>query len=120
LKWTDEKIIAHAKNKYIAELDKGRGIKKYYLPFLDSNINLLSSFDMEFQRQIHEVRERLSILHQEIDFARYFFEKTFDSSLTKEDKERINGNLDISSKNVLEISRQIADKITYILKNFSD
>ena len=73
---------------------------------------------MKIQRLISQVRGSLSILNEEADNARFYFEKTFDSSLDEQNQKIIKSNLDYSYRNIMGMSRRLADKITDLIKNF--
>ena len=52
----------------------GVGLKKYSLPFLESQIQSLSICPLEFQQKVLNMRAQLELLNQEIEFARYSFQ----------------------------------------------
>jgi len=116
MKLDDEKIQAIISNQGKAALS----LKKFFLPFLDSNINNLSLFDVKFQNFVLEIRAKLNLLNEEIDLSRFFYEKTFDSSLSPKNHQIINKNLDQLYQNVANIARLTADKITNLIQNFGD
>ncbi len=91
---------------------KGLAIKKYDMPFINENYKDLCLFDMKFQKDISEVRCQLNILNEQIDNARFYFEKTFDSSLSDSNSKIINSNLEQSyiqiNTTIINISNHIS------------
>lgn len=88
----------------------GHGVKKYDTPFLNSNINYLTTFDKTFQNKIFNIKTQLSILHEEIDNARFYFRKTFDS-LEEPNDQIIRDNLNDSYNHIARMARRLADRI---------
>lgn len=118
LKFTDEQIEALAKHEAKMAMVAGSVLKKCSLPFLDNNMNRLSLFGMGLQRLILQIRGRLTMLNQDIDSTQYYFQRTFDSTLSPENEKIIRINLTANYERIMENSRDIADKITYVIQNF--
>ncbi|MBM4137109.1 MAG: hypothetical protein FJ241_09820 [Nitrospira sp.] len=111
---TDEELSAISE-KLKTESLRGLSVKKYELPFLDSKINYLTFFDESFQNKILEMRSQLSLLHEEVNQAHFYFEKTFDSSMSTENHRIIRENLEDSYKNIAKKARTIADRIGKVM-----
>lgn len=109
--WTDAQIQDWERRRR-AEQISGKSIRKYYSPFLDANISQLSLFDVKFQRLIHQIRGRISMLNEVTDEAWYYFGKTFDSTLDATNHGIITANLDKAYTVIWEMSRITGDKIT--------
>lgn len=90
------------------------GLKKYKLPFLTSQITSLSLFSPEFQRRILQVNARLGMLNDEIDMAWFNYTKTFDSSLSEDNRMIILGNLEQSYQTIMRMCRDIVCSISFI------
>lgn len=86
-------------------------MKKYELPFLTSKMDSLTVFDESFQNKIFEIRSQLNILHEEVDQSRFYFEKSFDSTLTDENHNIIIANLENTYRNISQRSRRLADRV---------
>lgn len=118
LKKRDDEIDAEVK---YSRASKPEGmvflVKSFSLPFLDSHLNLLSIFDIDIQRLIFQIRGRLDLLNQEIETNRFFFEKTFDKSLSPEDYQSIIKNSRVSYLLMGRLSYQTAELITKLLKS---
>ena len=87
------------------------GWKKYQLPFLESQIQTLGLFEPPFQKVVMEVRAQLALLHEDIDQARFYVEKTFDSSLSDQNFKNVNQGLDGLTATIGKRVRQIVDLI---------
>jgi hypothetical protein len=76
-------------------MEKGLGLnlKRFHLPFLDSKMGEVSSFRIELQNIIYEIRSRLQIINEEIDSAIEYFRMTFDSSISTENHRIIKESL---------------------------
>lgn len=84
------------------------GLKKYPTPALDAAVAAVSLFKPAEQRQILELRTLVSNLESATDEAWRFFEKTFDSSLTANDRRRIDVNLETAYAQSAQICERIA------------
>lgn len=91
-------------------------LKKYYLPFLSSQIPSLSLFTPEFQRLTLDIYSRLSLLNEEIDSYKFYYEKTFDPAISGENRKSVRENLNQTSRHIERISRQTADKIGIVIE----
>lgn len=110
LNLTDEQLSAISQQSK-AESKRGLSFKKYELPFLDSKINYLTVFDESFQNRVLEIKTQLKLFHEEIDQARFYFEKTFDSTMSPENQDIIRTNLEGCYKNLGRQARNLADRI---------
>jgi hypothetical protein len=81
LKLTDNEIGAISLRG--ASKTGGLTIKKYSLPFLNSQLSSLYLFSPEFQRISLKIASRLEIINDEIDTAMFNYKKTFDSLSTE-------------------------------------
>lgn len=110
LKLSDEELLVISQ-QLKAKSKRGYSLKKYELPFLDSKIVNLTVFDESFQNHILEIKTQLKLIHEEIDQAKFYFEKTFDSTLSTENYQTIRDNLEDSYGNLSRQSRNLADRI---------
>ncbi|HEX8652261.1 MAG TPA: hypothetical protein VF708_15575 [Pyrinomonadaceae bacterium] len=94
----------------------GLNLKKYTLPFLTSQMTSLSLFTPEFQRLALDIYAQLSILNEEIDVARFNYEKTFDNSLSKNSYAAVRTNLEQTYQNIAGLCRRLSETIGLILK----
>lgn len=98
--------------------DQNRGLnfKKYVVPLLDSKISHLHVFDQESQNVLLEIKTRLNLIHEDIDQYRFYFNQTFNSSLSSGNLELIRGNIRDSYENISQQARITADLIQRILE----
>lgn len=89
--------------------------RRYSLPFIDSQLNSLSLFDLEFQRQIHSVRATLGIINEEIDVAWFYFQKTFDT-LSETNRGVVQKNLVASHEFIGKTAHQLVNDISDALE----
>lgn len=119
LKSSDEEIDAYAKHMAQQKDVIARTLKKYSLPFLESNMGSVSLLDMKLQRLVIQIRARLNSVNEEINLNRFYYEKTFDSTLSDEKSETIKNNLSQSYQNISRQYRIIVDQITYLTDKLS-
>lgn len=113
LELTDEQI------KILTDHDKadssgGLSMKKYNVPLLETKFALISSFNTTLQNQLIELRTNLSMLNEEVDQARYYFNLTFDSNLSTTNHEIININLDKTYTQYSVMARKIVNQLNSI------
>lgn len=95
--------------RFAAQASQGSpGLKKYPTPALDAAVGSVSLFKPQEQRQILEMRTLVSNLESATDEAWKFFEKTFDGSLTANDRQRIDVNLETAYAQAAQICERIA------------
>src|SRR2546430_1081622 len=70
----------------------------------------------EFQRLAHRIRGRLTILNQDIEISWFYFQKTFDSSLSDLNRGLIAENQDACQRAIRNMARLICDDIQAILQ----
>jgi hypothetical protein len=103
----------------IARLSKGKWdsfkLKKLSLPFLASQIPSLSLFRPEYQRLALSIHSLLETYNEEVDAYRFYYEKTFDSSLSNNSRNAVLANLENTSQHVVILCRQIGDRIEQLL-----
>ena len=85
--------------------------KRYSVPFLDAHLSALNLFSVQFQALAHRIRGKLQILNQEIDVTWFYFQKTFEGSLSELNRSIIQGNHEASHDYIGRLSRQIIDDI---------
>jgi hypothetical protein len=90
--------------------------RRYSLPFLDAHLNALNWFSVDFQTSVHRIRSLLSIINQEADVSWFYFQRTFDSSLSVVNRQIIQTNYDGSHDLIGKAARQIVDEIESLLK----
>ena len=89
---------------------------KFALPFLDAHLHDLNWFSVDFQAAVHRIRSVSSTLNQEVDVTWFYFQKTFDRSLTDLNRKIVQNNYDASHDFIGELARQIIDDIEALLK----
>jgi len=110
---SDDQIHALAQHSKAAP-EGGLTLKKYQLPLLDSSISSLASLSTDLQNHLLELKTHLGLLNEEVDQARYYFDLTFQSSITNENRARVNENLISCYMKYGSRARQIADLISNI------
>lgn len=102
-----ENLSSHANNKQLAEIqllycdeEGGLSLKKFYLPFLESKIELFPIFTDKFRSLIFEIRSQIQVINEEIDNAQFYFRKTFDSAMSAENHKIVRQNLKSCYENI--------------------
>ena len=109
--WSDEQIDHAAATGAFKRGTAAISLKKHSLPFLTANLSLLSSLGVDLQRKIVRIKTNLDALNQEIELAYYFWDKTFDSSLGEDSRNKVRENLNASYEHIFGLSRRLADMI---------
>ncbi len=86
-------------------------LKKIELPLIDSKLDSLSRFDVEFQRKLLDIRTQLNFMNEEIEQSRLYFKMTFDGGISDENHNLIRKNLTDSNLHISQISRTIVEKV---------
>jgi hypothetical protein len=103
---SEAKLVA---KNFAAQLSQGSpGVKKYPTPALESAVASVSLFRPDEQRLILEMRTLVSNLESATDEAWRFFEMTFNSSLTPNDRRRVEINLETAYSQVAQLCERIA------------
>jgi hypothetical protein len=95
---------------------KASFIKNINLPFLEVNILSFTLFGSDFQRSLFSILARINMLNEEIDRNNFYYEKTFDSTITRENWLILDGNTKKGYENIIKICRYLAESIIEILK----
>jgi len=83
------------------------GLKEIQTPFLDAHLIALPLFKETFQSRILEIKSKIGIINQEIIQARFYFEKSFDSTVNDNNRKILDSNT-LSSYNNLSQQAKIA------------
>jgi hypothetical protein len=116
--YPDEQFEAFSKLNKEELINKPTLLKKYDLLFLESNFTAISIFDRQFQFRIIEIKSRIRTLNAEIDRNNFFYEKTFDSSITGNNHQIIVNNLQEGQKHVITISKKIVSAINNLVARY--
>ena len=112
----DDQSIRDLSRAHAAPSTQSLTFKRYSLPYLEAHLSELSLFSEEFQRLAHQIRDRLTIFNQQIDISWFYFQKTFDSSLSDLNRNLIAQNQDASQRLISRLARLICDDIQAILQ----
>jgi len=104
-----------------AELNKSAplsslALKKHYTPILETHMATLINLDSNYQNLIIEIKSQISILNEQVDLAQFYYQKTFDSSLSSENHQIIEINLNDTYLDVFEKAKDIVELISQCLK----
>ncbi len=91
LELSDEQILAVCKHGKAAA-EGALNLKKYTIPLLESKYSLLSAYDTSFQNRMFEISTHMSMLNEDVDQARYYFQLTF-NEMSDDNHERVVNNL---------------------------
>jgi hypothetical protein len=115
----DEKLANQFAMLGRAQPGVGSSLKKYETKFLESNLVEIIRLPITTQRKIHEFRNQLSILNQDITKADSYMMMTFNSSLSEENHKRVTKDLTNLYGIVQGRCKSLADKIEMILTDLS-
>jgi len=112
----DELEAAMKTMKSSADLKQGLTVRKFSYPFIDANYGDLHMFDIGFQKNILEIREQIKNINDEIDNARFYFTKTFDSGLSKGNAIIVKKNLESSYGYIAKMSIDATNNLSTIIE----
>jgi hypothetical protein len=72
---------------------KASFIKKFSLPLLTENISSISLLESNLQHSLLDIRTKISWLNEMVERHNFYFEKTFDSGISSENREIIDSNI---------------------------
>lgn len=103
----DEQLKLISTNYQNTKTTDAVNLKSVKHPYIDANISLISLFDQKFQRFITRFIASINQFNEEIYQSRFYYEKTFDISIGKENHKIIQANLldsyNLISKKSVEI-----------------
>ena len=91
----------------------GRGAQwgNLSLPFLEANLQVIHGYPATTQAEILGIRTQAGFLSQNADELRELNRMTFDSSITPENRERVQSNIRELWRFTAELARRVADRI---------
>lgn len=113
---SDKDLAAVAQRGKAAPLDAVM-LKKFNAPFLDGHIGALVILPSDFQNLLIELKVQLGVLNEQVDDARFFYRKTFDSDISDGNYQILQKNLKISYLDVRQRARDVADLVSKCLKS---
>ncbi len=96
---------------------RGLSLKKINLPLVDSKLDSLSLFDLEFQRKLLDIRIQINFMNEEIEQARFYHRLTFDSGISNENHQLIVQNYTDSNLHISQIAKSIVQKIDSFIQD---
>lgn len=90
-------------------------LKKYNIPLLDANIGALVVLPSDFQNLLIEIKTQIGILNEQVDEAKFFYKKTFDSGISKENYKILQHNIRNTYLQVCQRAKDVADLVTKCL-----
>ncbi len=98
-----------------AEEGVGLSLKTFSASFLESNMWLISQLPIDVQAKIHEFKNHLNTLNQEIVKSNDYLTMTFDSSITDENHKRISSDIINKYVEIQGMCRRVAEKLDAVL-----
>jgi hypothetical protein len=111
----DDVDVGQAAEIFRSQEGMGSSLKLFQAKFLESQLVEIAKMRTSTQRKIHEFRNQLDTLNQEIAKTDSYMKMTFDGSLSEENFRRVNAELNSKYNFVQDRCRLAADKITAIL-----
>jgi len=118
LKLNDDQIrVVNQLNKQ--KPPKASFIKKFNLPVLDENISSISLLDSDLQYSLLDIKTKINWLNEIVERHNFFFEKTFDSGISRENWEIIDSNIREGYAQLGKWCRNTSELIMKLLKELS-
>lgn len=89
----------------------GLALKKYTVPYLEAKMDQVGLFSEETQSTLLSIKGQLELMNQEIDLARHYTDKTFDSNLSEENYASVRFNVTSRYQHVAEGAETIVNFI---------
>lgn len=105
-----------AQKKALAEQGVGLSLKQFSASLIESSLGALMTFPVEYQRKIHEFRNQLSVLNQEIERAIESHRMTFDSSISEHNRKRLTDDLVEKCKIIQGMCMRVSDRIQSVIE----
>ncbi len=111
----DDKALLEIAERQKAQPGAGLIVKKYRIPYIDSQIGELGIFDEQSRSAMLEVRAQLDLYNEDIDEARQYYRMTFDLSGSDSNHSIACNNLDTCYKNLAQKAKHIVNSIELVL-----
>jgi hypothetical protein len=111
----EDKLVAITETMR-AEPGVGLSLKTYSASLIESNLTSLHSFSAAYQRCIHEFRNQLFILNQEVERANESSRISWDSSLSEDNHARLIADLNYKYKTIDGMCRRACDRLQAIIE----
>jgi len=95
---------------------KASFIKKFNLPLLEENISSICLLDSNLQHSLLDIRTKINWLNEIVERHNFFFEKTFDSGISRENWEIIDSNIKKGYAEFGNLCRNTSELIMNALK----
>jgi hypothetical protein len=109
-----EQLLAVAEHLRAKE-GVGLSLKRFNASLIESSLATLRTFPVEYQRKIHEFRNQLSVLNQEIERALDSHRMTFDSSISEQNHDRLTADLKEKYKIIQGMCMRVSDRIQSVI-----
>lgn len=109
----DDQLVALAAHMR-AEEGMGLSLKTFSASLIEASLGSILHFSPEYQRRIHEFRNQLSILNQEIERALESLRMTYDSSISNENHLQLKADLVTKYQTIQGICMRVADRLQAI------
>jgi len=88
--------------------------REYGLPLLLSLAGEMAMCPMEFQQRVFRIKFRLDVYNQVVMQQRTQYEKTFDASITAENREIVGANLEEGCRQMADTAEMIVDMVAKV------
>jgi hypothetical protein len=89
----------------------GVGLLQYSLPFLTAHLADASLFPVPFQSALIRIKDQLDMYNQNAEYLQKLHDKTFDASLTEQNRSIVVSNLERGYRDLADQAAFIADAI---------
>ena len=111
---SDDQLVTFAAQMR-AEEGKGLSLKSYSAGLIEASLSSILHFPPEYQLRIHEFRNQLSGLNQEIERAVESMRMTYDSSISNENHARLKADLIFKYQTIQGMCMRVADRLQGIV-----
>ena len=120
VKYSDEDLASFAKLKRAEHKSVGLSLKKYNLAFLNSRMSDLTLLNVKLQSILLNIRDRLNMMNEEIEFTMKHHYMTFDSSISSENHQRLIGQIQENHSNIQNMAIDIVNMINTYFERYEN
>lgn len=115
LNGSEDQLVAISQHMR-GEEGMGLSLKHFSANLIESNLAAIHHFPAEFQRRVHEFRNHMSVLNQEIDRAIEWHRMTFDSSMSSENHRLLVEDLNAKYNVIQGMCMRVSDRLQGIVE----
>ena len=111
------RVVIESSVSWLSFFSREQVLKSFSASFIETNLTQVSNLPIELQVKLHEFRNHLSTLNQEINMANDIHKLTFDSSISGVNHEIISKELISKYAFIQGMCKRVADKLGAVVSS---